>query len=150
MKSDLEKHGVKAVDAMVVPVGQMPRKARLKADSSGSFLRDMQSRVGGPIEAIPGIFDGRPVVYVNEEDKLPWSKCLPNRAVYADDIQEPVDIVFGDMLCVGLDVEAGELRDISAEECQKVRERFGTKDSIESANREIMKMVERNSRKRAG
>lgn len=73
-----------------------------------------------------------------------------NRAVYADkamedagflsqlDFATPVRegdlyaIVFGDMVFCGFDPETGESRDISPEECERVRERFGGAESVDS------------------
>lgn len=139
----------KTVEAMIVPVGRMPRKVRLRADGEGSFLRAMQECVGGLIEPFPALFDDEPAVYVNEEGKLPWTGCMPNRAVY-DDGGDLAEIVFGDMLCVGLDPETGGVRNITAEERAKVRARFGTRRSIGSAAMEIAKMIEANRRESAG
>lgn len=150
MPSQPKSNDHSSIEAMLVPAGCRPRKVRLAPDANGSFLHSMQECVEGPIETLPRIFDDGPVIYANEEGKLPWTDCKPNRAIYADDGQEPIEIIFGNMLCVGIDPEVGGLRSISAEECRKVRERFDSKDSIESADREIMEMAERNRRRRAG
>lgn len=50
-------------------------------------------------------------------------------------------IVFGDMVFCGLDPETGESRDISPEECERVRERFGGAESIDSGASELLSLV---------
>ena len=96
------------------------------------------------------LFDDAPTVYCNEGGKLAGSGCRPNRAIYATEAManagyaspsdpsravrpdELYDIVFGDMVCVGFDPETGEDRDITTEECERVIERFGSCESVES------------------
>lgn len=82
-----------------------------------------------------------------------------NRAVYADkamedagflsqlDFRTPVRegdlyaIVFGDMVFTGLDPETGGSRDISPEERERVRERFGGAESIDSGASELLSVA---------
>ena len=82
-------------------------------------------------------------MYVNEEGKF---TCEPNRAVYATKADEGcikwdgskvkegdfLEILFGDVLCVGYNPETGEDRDVTDEEIKRVRERVGTLRSIDS------------------
>ena len=82
-----------------------------------------------------------------------------NRAIYADkamedagilsqlDFATPVregdlfTIVFGDMVFCGFDPETGESRDITPEECERVRERFGGAESIASGANELLSLA---------
>jgi len=50
-------------------------------------------------------------------------------------------IVFGDMVFTGFDPETGESRDISPEECERVRERFGGAGSIDSGASELLSLA---------
>ena len=123
--------------AILVPVGGFPRTAEIDG------LVDMQKAVGGNIELCSWVFGDAPTVYVNEEGK---STCEPNRAVYATEADEGaakwdgttvksgdlLDILYGDILCVGYDPETGEDRDVTDEEVARVRERFGTLRSLDS------------------
>ena len=125
------------MNAILVPVGGMPRLVEIDG------LKDMQRAVGGNIELCSWVFDDQPTVYVNEEGKF---TCEPNRAVYATEADEGamkwdgstvksgdlLEILFGDILCVGYDPETGEDRDVTDEEIKRVRERFGTLRSIDS------------------
>lgn len=54
---------------------------------------------------------------------------------------ELYSIVFGDMVCVGFDPETGEDRDITDEEAQRVVERFGSVESIESGADEHLRLA---------
>lgn len=146
------------LEAMIVPVGGKPYPKTLEADEDGSFLRALQECVGGHIEPMCYLFDDAPTVYCNEEGKLAGSGCRPNRAVYAtyamaqagyaspNDPSRAVrpdelfDIVFGDMVCVGFDPETSEDRDIAPEERERVTERFGSRDSIESGELEALRI----------
>ena len=124
--------------AIIVPVGAMPRAVEI----DGS-LASMQEAVGGCIEPCSWVFNDEPAVYVNEEGKFTQE---PNRAVYATEADEGcvrwdgttvhegdlLEILFGDILCVGFDPETGEGRDVTDEEIARVRERFGTLRSIDS------------------
>ena len=124
--------------AILVPVGAMPRIVEI----DGS-LKSMQEAVGGNIELCSWVFNEQPAVYVNEEGKF---ACEPNRAVYATKADEGcvkwdgskvregdlLEILFGDVLCVGYDPETGEDRDVTDEEVARVRERFGTLRSLDS------------------
>ena len=130
----------KTLKAMLVPVGDYPKRIELTADEDGSFLRAMQKCVKGNIEPMSWIFDDEPACYANEEGKIPWSEQRPNRAIFEEDSVEPIDIVFGNILCVGFDPETGEGRDITDEECGKVMERFGTLESILSGPIELMRL----------
>ena len=123
--------------AIIIPVGAMPRIIEVDG------LKDMQRAVGGNIELCSWVFNDQPTVYVNEEGKF---TCEPNRAVYATEAEEGcvkwdgtkikrgdlLEILFGDILCVGFDPETGEDRDVTDEEWERVRERFGTLRSIDS------------------
>ena len=123
--------------AMLVPVDGLP--ITIEVDGLGG----LQAAVGGYIEPCSWIFDDKPAVYVNEEGKL---ACEPNRAVYATaedarnlsalggNVEEGcvLDILYGDFVCVGFDPNTGESRDISDNEIAKVKERFGTLQSVES------------------
>lgn len=138
------------LEAMIVPVNDLPRDTTLHADENGSFLAAMQGCVGGFIEPMGFVFGDAPTVYCNEEGKLDPASNPPNRAIYAtremtdagyaspaDPSQavqegEVVDIAFGDLLCVGFDAETGESRDIAPEERTRVMERFGSAASIAS------------------
>ena len=132
--------------AIIVPVGAMPEVVEI----DGS-LASMQEAVGGCIEPCSWVFNDEPAVYVNEEGKF---ACEPNRAVYATEADEGcvrwdgttvhegdlLDILFGDVLCVGFDPETGESRDVTDEEVMRVRERFGTRWSVESGFLEAFRM----------
>ena len=50
-------------------------------------------------------------------------------------------IVFGDMVFTGLDPETGGSRDISPEERERVRERFGGAESIDSGASELLSVA---------
>lgn len=146
------------LEAMIVPVGGKPYPKTLEADENGSFLRALQECVGGHIEPMGYLFDDAPTVYCNEEGKLAGSGCRPSRAVYATEAMaqagyaspndpsravrpdELFDIVFGDMVCVGFDPETGEDCDIAPEECERVTERFGSRESIESGELEALRL----------
>lgn len=147
-----------ALEAMIVPVGGAPYPKTLEADENGSFLRALQECVGGHIEPMGYLFDDAPTVYCNEEGKLAGSGCRPNRAIYATEAManagyaspsdpsravrpdELYDIVFGDMVCVGFDPETGEDRDITPEEHERVIERFGSRESVESGYLEALRI----------
>ncbi|MVX60868.1 DUF3846 domain-containing protein [Enterorhabdus mucosicola] len=146
------------LEAVIVPVGGAPYPKTLEADENGSFLRALQECVGGRIEPMGCLFDDAPTVYCNEEGKLAGSGCRPNRAIYATEAMASVgytspndpsravrpdelyDIVFGDMVCVGFDPETGEDRDITPEERGRVTERFGSRESIESGEMEVLRI----------
>ena len=105
--------------AIVIPVGAMPRTIEIDGT-----LKSMQKAVGGNIELCSWVFNDQPTVYVNEEGKF---ACEPNRAVYATEADEGcvkwdgskvregdlLEILFGDVLCVGYDPETGEDRDVT-------------------------------------
>lgn len=147
------------IEAMIVPVNDLPRDITLEADDNGSFLAAMQGCVGGFIEPMGFVFDDAPAVYCNEEGKLDAVSNPPNRAIYATremadagcaspaDPSRPVregeviDIAFGDMLCVGFDAETGESRDIAPEERARVMERFGSTASVASGLFEAMRIA---------
>ena len=132
--------------AIIVPVGAMPEVVEI----DGS-LRSMQEAVGGNIELCSWVFNDRPTVYVNEEGKF---TCEPNRAVYATEADEGcvrwdgsivkrgdlLEILFGDILCVGYDPETGEDRDVTDEETRRVNDRFGTLRSIDSGLIEFLRI----------
>ena len=132
--------------AILVPVGAMPRTVEI----DGS-LKSMQEAVGGNIELCSWVFNDQPTVYVNEEGKF---TCEPNRAVYATEADEGcvkwdgtkvkrgdlLEILFGDILCVGFDPETGEDRDVTDEEIRRVNERFGTVRSIDSGLIEVLRI----------
>ena len=152
------------LEAMIVPVGDMPYRKTLEADESGSFLHALQDCVGGRIEPMGWVFGDKPTVYCNEEGLLPGSGCPPNRAIYADAAMaeagyasqsdpsravrpgELYHIAFGDMVCVGFDPETGEDRDITDVECQRVMERFGSVESIASGYIEACALLARMGR----
>ena len=54
---------------------------------------------------------------------------------------ELYSIVFGDMVCVGFDPETGEDRDITDAEAQRVMDRFGSDESIESGGLELIRTM---------
>ena len=105
------------------------------------------------------LFDDEPAGYCNEEGLLGATFLDANRAVYATkameeagflsqlDFETPVregdlyTIVFGDMVFCGLDPETGESRDITSEECERVRERFGGAESIRSGTAELLSLA---------
>lgn len=130
--------------AILVPVGAMPRVIEVDG------LKDMQKAVGGCIEPCSWVFGDEPAVYVNEEGKF---TCEPNRAIYATAADEGcvkwdgstvhegdvLDILFGDVVCVGFDPETGESRDVTDEEAARVMARFGTRWSIESGWAEALR-----------
>ena len=132
--------------AIIIPVGAMPRTFEI----DGS-LKSMQEVVDGNIELCSWVFNDQPAVYVNEEGKY---ACEPNRAVYATKADEGcikwdgskvkegdlLEILFGDVLCVGYDPETGEDRDVTDEEIRRVNERFGTAWSIESGLAETLRI----------
>ena len=137
--------------ALLVPCNAMPRPIEINS------LSDIQTAVGGYVEACGWIFDNNPAIYLNEEGKL---TCEPNRAVYATAADEgnigwdnePIhegyvlDIIFGDFVCIGFDPETGEDRDISDEEIERVMQRFGTPESVQSGFLESLRIVLRAER----
>lgn len=147
------------LEAMIVPVDELPRDITLEADEKGSFLAAMQRCVGGRIEPMGFVFDDAPTVYCNEEGKLDPAANPPNRAIYATremaeagyaspaDHGRPVregeviDIAFGDMLCVGFDAETGGSRDITPDERARVMRRFGSAASVASGLFEAMRIA---------
>lgn len=149
----------RTLDVMVVPVGGRPYRKTLEADERGSFLHGLQTCVGGPIESAGYIFGDAPAVYVNEEGLLTASLDTANRAIYATremaemgylsqmDYSHAVEeaelysIVFGDMVCVGFDLETGEDRDLTDTEAERVVERFGSVESIESGAVEYLRLA---------
>lgn len=132
--------------AIVIPVGAMPRIVEIGG------LEDMQKAVGGCIEPCSWVFNDQPAVYVNEEGKF---TCPPNRAVYATEADEGcvkwdgtkvkrgdlLEILFGDILCVGFDPKTGCDRDVTDEEIKRVNERFGTARSIDSGLTEALRIL---------
>lgn len=149
----------RTLDVMVVPTGREPELRTLEPDGEGSFLKALQGCVGGLIEPMGWLFDDEPAGYCNEEGLLGATFLDANRAVYATkamedagflsqlDGQSPVregdlyTIVFGDMVFCGLDPETGESRDITPEECERVRERFDGAESIESGAAELLSLA---------
>ena len=149
----------RTLEVMVVPVGGRPYRKTLEADSDGGFLRGLQGCVGGFIEPASYIFEDAPAVYVNEEGLLGASIDTANRAIYATrrmaemgylsqmDYSHAVEegelysIVFGNMVCVGFDPETGEDRDITDTEVERVVERFGSAESIESGAVEYLRLA---------
>ena len=73
----------------------------------------------------PWLFGDSPACYIDDEGKFDGN--YPNRALYHDG--ELVDIIFGDMLFAGIDMETGESRDITEDEKRRVRERFSDGES---------------------
>lgn len=146
----------RTLDVMVVPVGREPELKTLESDENGSFLKALQGCVGGMIEPLPWLFGDAPAGYCNEEGALGATFLDANRAVYADkamedagflsqlDFRTPVRegdlyaIVFGDMVFTGFDPDTGGSRDVSPEECERVRERFGGAESIDSGASELL------------
>lgn len=149
----------RTLDVMVVPTGREPELRTLEPDEEGSFLNALQSCVGGLIEPMCWLFDDEPAGYCNEEGLLGATFLDANRAVYATKAMEDAGflsqldgqsavregdlftIVFGDMVFCGLDPETGESRDITPEECERVRERFGGTESIESGTAELLSLA---------
>ena len=149
----------RTLDVMVVPVGREPEPKTLESDEDGSFLKALQGCVGGLIEPLPWLFDDAPAGYCNEEGALGATFLDANRAVYADKAMEDAGflskldfttsvregdlftIVFGDMVFCGFDPETGESRDITSDECERVRERFGGAESIDSGASELLSRV---------
>ena len=133
--------------AMLIPVAEMPRV--IEIDNS---LKGLQDAVGGYIEPCSWVFDNKPAIYVNEEGKF---TCSPNRAVYATAEDEGairwdgstikrgdlLEILFGDIVCVGFNPDTDEERDITDEEIEAVMTRFGTDESIGSGLRETIKII---------
>ena len=131
--------------ALLVPCGGMPREIEIDG------LADLQRAVGGYIESCAWIFNDEPAVFINEEGKF---TCTPNRAVYAtaedegkitwDDVVihegDLLDIIYGDFVCIGMNPEEGENRDITDEEIALVNARFGTPDSVWSGLREAVRI----------
>ena len=124
--------------AILVPVDGLPRPIEVEG------LKGLQEAVGGYVEPCSWIFGDCPAVYVNEEGKFNGSE--PNRAIYATAADEGfvkwdgsivhegdvLDIIYGDFVCIGFDPETGEDRDVTDEEAERVRERFGTLRSLDS------------------
>lgn len=149
----------RTLDMMVVPVGREPEPKTLESDEDGSFLKALQGCVSGLIEPLPWLFDDAPAGYCNEEGMLGATLLDANRAIYADkamedagilgqlDFATPVregdlfTIVFGDMVFCGFDPETEESRDITPEECERVRERFGGAESIASGANELLSLA---------
>lgn len=149
----------RTLDVMVVPVGREPELKTLESDENGSFLKALQGCVGGLIEPLSWLFGDAPAGYCNEEGALGATFLDANRAVYADkaiedagflsqlDFRTPVRegdlyaIVFGDMVFTGFDPDTGGSRDISPEECERVRERFGGAESIDSDASELLSLA---------
>ena len=90
---------------MLIPTNGNPVEIDIEVDETGSTLHDLQRLVGGNIESFDVIFGEGTSLYVNEEGLF---TCPPNRAVYATKGME----------------EAGENRDLSADEMSRVADYF--------------------------
>lgn len=90
---------------MLIPTNGNPVEIDIEVDETGSTLHDLQRLVGGNIEPFDVIFGEGISLYVNEEGLF---TCPPNRAVYATKGME----------------EAGENRDLSADEMSRVADYF--------------------------
>ena len=130
--------------ALLIPVGEMPYEINIDG------YEDLKAAVEGFIENVAWVFDDKPSLYINEEGKY---LCEPNRAIYAqaEDVEftwsrkiihegDVLDIIYGNFVAIGFDPISGEDRDITDEEIDKVMERFGTAESIESGMIEAMRI----------
>ena len=141
----MTRKGNVIMKALLIPVGEMPREIEING------YDDLKKAVGGYIDAAGWIFDDYPTIYVNDEGKF---SCSPNRAIYATEADagkvtwdgvevkegDLIDIIYGDFVAIGFDRQMGEDRDISDEEIERVMERFGTEQSIESGIIEALRI----------
>lgn len=82
----------------------------------------LQELCGGYIDSAPFVFGDAPAVYVNDMGKL--NGMEPNRAVASQD-GEIADVLYGPIVCAGVDWETGEDRDLSDAEFERVVGMFG-------------------------
>ena len=107
---------------ILVQVGENPMEYEFDG------LKEMQKAVGGYIESVSWLFNDSPAVYVNENGKLDGSE--PNRAIsYGGEV---VDILFGPILCAGVDFESGETRGLTDEELDRAMRYFTEESPAES------------------
>lgn len=134
--------------ALLIPVGKPCEEIEING------YADLRNAVGGTLDICSWIFDEEPEIYMNDEGKINGS--LPNRAVYAtaNDVGkismwdghviqegELLEILYGDMVAIGLDPETGEDREITEEEIARVRERFDAPGMIESGEAEVSRII---------
>ena len=89
---------------------------------------------------LPGRATDEVVALAFEEDALGGR---PFVCAAIDDHVRLMDasIVFGDTVCAGFDPETGEDRDVTDAEAQRVMDRFGSDESIESGGLELVRMM---------
>lgn len=140
----------------VIEPGREPYLTEIQAGGGGSYLAEYQRLVGGLIEYFEPLFGDNPALIVNEEFLSNGS--APNRAIYANErlhdmgyldqmtyshvpeVGELYGLIFGTFIAVSYD-EAGNPRDMPADEWEKVKEAFCGRESIESAAREIVRIL---------
>ncbi len=99
-----------------------PGKAPETRDISGS-LKEMQSIVGGFIEAIHPFDEADVVLVCNEEGK--FMDVLPNRAL-RDKNGQMCDIVFGTFFLCGAPADCDHFTSLTPEQIKRYEERFHT------------------------
>lgn len=83
-------------------------------------LKGFQNAVGGLIETIS--FTGSSDLVFNEEGKL--NGLIPNRGIWPDDNGKFQDIIFGPIICCGVDHVKGTFTSISDEDLELCMKRF--------------------------
>lgn len=134
METAYRREHPKEITAVSIPVGELPKRMTLRADENGSFLKALQTVVGGNIEAFDVLTEDGMCLYVNDEGLFTRPA---NRAIYATEEMEetgylsqidyasPVrvgelyTILHGNIVAVGTDMETGG--DISLTDDQILR-----------------------------
>ena len=115
---------------LVVEPGKTP-EAR---DISGS-LKEMQSIVGGYIEAIHPFDDPDVVLVCNEEGK--FMDVLPNRAL-RDKNGQMCDIVFGTFFLCGAPADCDHFTSLTPEQIMEYEKHFHTPEAFVGSNGRII------------
>lgn len=145
------------IEAMVIPVGCEPRKALLVSDAKGSYLDAVERELGGEAEAIPWPFGDSPALFQCRGKAAPKTIADANRAIYADAAMadagvtspaetwrairegELYDITFGPLVCIGIEGGDGGCRSLTDAERERIAERFGGAESIDSGTLEALR-----------
>lgn len=137
---------------MLIPTFGYPTEVEMPLEGGQPTLETLQDLVGGDIEPFDVLWGGRVTLFVDEDGI--GSKPV-NRAVYAtpEMVSEgyvtpcgPVregecyTILFGDILAVGYDPEAGGMRDMTDEELAEVRGYFSEVSGPGSGALEAMRI----------
>lgn len=111
-----------------------PGKAPQSRDISGS-LKEMQSIVGGYIEAIHPFDDPDVALVCNDEGK--FMDALPNRAL-RDKNGQIYDIVFGTFFLCGTPADCDHFTDLTPEQIAGYEKQFHTPEGFIGSNGRIL------------